>query len=135
MAQLDRNQLRTNQTLILLAVAAALLLGHPAPVAAMALALLLGLFGPDPLAGARRLLRVPDHPEREDVRPHRFARGLAGGMLAASALLWSPGHSLPATLLALVVAALAALSLGSGFCLGCFLYYQLKLLPHRLRRN
>jgi len=30
-------------------------------MAAMALALLLGLVGPDPLAGARKLLRVPDH--------------------------------------------------------------------------
>ena len=121
--------------MILLAVVAALLLGHPAPVAAMALVLLLGLLGPDPLVAARRMLRVPDHPEREDARPHRFARVLAGSMLAASALLWSAGHLFPAILLALLVAALAALSLGSGFCLGCFLYYQLKLLPHRLRQN
>jgi len=134
-ARIDRNQLRTNQSLTLLAVATSLLLQHPAPMAAMALALLLGLVGPDPLAGARKLLRVPDHPIREDARPHRFARGLAGGMLATSTLLWSLGHALPAALLALAVGALAALSLGSGFCLGCFLYYQLKLLPHRLRQN
>jgi hypothetical protein len=62
----------------------------------------------------------------DDPRPHRFAMGMAASfMLVASGflLLWN----LPVVgwLLAGLVALLAAINLLSGFCAGCFTYYQL----------
>lgn len=82
----------------------------------------------------RRLLarRLPGAPT-EAASLQRFNLSLAAGMLAAAQVAFFLGAPALGWALALVVAGAAALAL-AGFCVGCFLYYQLKLARHRLRR-
>jgi hypothetical protein len=61
----------------------------------------------------------------DDPQPHLFAQGLGGIFLVLStAALWLGLPVVGWTLAALVIA-LAAINLFLGFCLGCFIYYQL----------
>ncbi len=61
----------------------------------------------------------------DDPRPHLFAQGLGGIFLVLSAAaLWLGAPVIGWTLAAIVIA-LAAINLFLGFCLGCFIYYQL----------
>ena len=67
--------------------------------------------------------QIPDHPE-----PHRFAQGFGAVVMGAAVLvLWFGPGSLGWGL-AWLVAALAALNLFGGICVGCAMYYWL----HRL---
>ncbi len=63
----------------------------------------------------------------DDPAPHRFAQGVGATFLIASSLvLWlAPGAAVVGWTLDLIVFALSLVNLTVGFCLGCFVYYQL----------
>lgn len=66
---------------------------------------------------------VNDNPE-----PHNFAQGLGGAFTAGSTVALLLGVPTLGWILAWVVIGLAALNLFGGFCVGCFVYYQLNKL-------
>jgi hypothetical protein len=61
----------------------------------------------------------------DDPRPHLFAQGLGGVFLVLSAAALWLGLPVFGWMLAGIVVVLAAVNLLLGFCMGCFLYYQL----------
>lgn len=61
----------------------------------------------------------------DDPHPHLFAQGLGGVVLIAALAAWAVGLSAVTWALAGVVIVLAGINLVTGFCLGCFVYYQL----------
>ena len=61
----------------------------------------------------------------DDPRPLLFAQGLGGIFLVRSAVALWLGLPVVGWTLAGIVIALAAINLFLGFCLGCFIYYQL----------
>lgn len=63
--------------------------------------------------------------EMEDPRPPRFAASVGVAFLAAASLAFAAGASGLGWGLALVVAALAALSAVTGICVGCEMYLLL----------
>ena len=63
---------------------------------------------------------VEDNPE-----PHNFAQGLGAAFLAGSTIALLLSAPVLGWVLLWIVVALAALNLFGGFCVGCFLYYQL----------
>lgn len=131
MAPVDKNQLRFNQALLVLGGGLALFCG-PWPAYLLAALFALSFTPLDPLARLFRLLRVPEHPAKEDPRPHAFARALGTAFLTLGALFYALGLAPLGLGLTLAVALLAALNLTLGFCLGCFFYYQLRLFRYRL---
>jgi len=61
----------------------------------------------------------------DDPQPHLFAQGLGGIFLVLSAAALWLGAPVVGWALAATVIVLASLNLFLGFCLGCFIYYQL----------
>jgi len=61
----------------------------------------------------------------DDPAPHRFAQGVGAAVLALATLALLVGAGTVGWLLAGLVAALALLNVGVGFCAGCFIYFQL----------
>lgn len=61
----------------------------------------------------------------DDPRAHLFAQGVGALFLLASTLAFVSGAALAGWILAGIVVVLAAVNLFAGFCLGCFMYYQL----------
>ncbi|AEB12840.1 DUF4395 domain-containing protein [Marinithermus hydrothermalis] len=131
----DRNQLLFNQTLIVVGVLLSLLTGRAEGVYLLAALMASQHLGLDFMVALKRGLRIPARPVDEDPRPHRFARSVGAAFLIAAALAFSLGAPLVGWGLALVVALLAFINLAFGFCLGCFMYYQFRLLRHRLGLN
>lgn len=72
--------------------------------------------------------------EYEDRRLMRFNNLIATLLLGLAQLAFVLGAPAIGWALALMVAAAAAIAL-AGFCVGCFLYYQLKLQRSRLFRS
>lgn len=72
--------------------------------------------------------------EYEDRRLIRFNNLIATLLLGLAQLAFVLGAPAIGWALALMVAAAAAIAL-AGFCVGCFLYYQLKLQRSRLFRS
>lgn len=70
----------------------------------------------------------------EDARPPRFANLLGAALLWAAAAAGAGGLRGPATALGGLVAVLALLSAGTGFCAGCFVY-RLGALLRGVRRG
>ena len=66
---------------------------------------------------------IVDNPE-----PHRFAQGFGGIAVAMGLIALLAGQSTIGWALVWMVIALAALNLFVGFCVGCFVYYQLNRL-------
>lgn len=62
----------------------------------------------------------------DDPNPHRFAQGVGAVFLLVASMVFfftsAPGIGLA---LDLIVFVLAAINLTTGFCAGCFVYYQL----------
>jgi hypothetical protein len=81
--------------------------------------------------GKRLFARQIPTAEREDRRMQHFNNAIATILLGAAQLAFLAGATALGWILALMVAAAAALAL-AGFCIGCFLYYQLKLQRYRL---
>ncbi|ADH62519.1 MAG: DUF4395 domain-containing protein [Deinococcota bacterium] len=128
----DRNQLRFNQTLLTVLVPGALLLQQPWVVGVLFVLMVSQHLPYDLMALLKRVLRIPRQPVDEDPRPHRFARTVGAVFLGLSGLLFLLGVPVAGWGLAIIVALLAAINLTTGFCLGCFLYFQLRLLRFRL---
>ncbi len=122
----DRNQLRFNQTLLVLTLPLAALLDLPWLVYALFLLLASQHTPLDLMVALKRLLRLPPHVVEEDPRPHRFARFLGAVFLGLASLALLLGLKGVGYTLALLVALLAFINLAFGFCLGCFLYLHLR---------
>lgn len=128
----DHSALRVNQASIIFFLALAFLLNQLWLVVFVAAVMWIGTLAPQ--AGLfklfyQRVLKplriVRPAPKADDPRPHLFAQGVGALVLTlGSAALFA---GLPALGWALVgvVVALAAVNLFLGFCMGCFMYYQL----------
>ena len=135
-APLDRTALRVNQASIIVLLAVGFVLDQAWLVAFVCAVMAVGTAFPraalfqrfyrDVLRPAG-LLR-PDM-QIEDGAPHRFAQGLGALVLLAASIALFAGAAALGWGLAFVVIALAAINLIFGFCVGCFVYFQL----HRLR--
>lgn len=107
--------------------------GHPAPVAAVALVLgaaVLSGWRLDLYAALWRRVVVPlvgPTDEREAAAPHRFAKlmGAVGASLATALVVG--GLPLAGYAVAAAVGLAATLSATTGFCIGCRLYRQVAL--------
>ena len=128
----DYSALRVNQALIIALLALAFLLNQPWLVVIVAAVMWIGTLVPR--AGLFKLfykhvlkpLRlVRPAPKPDDPAPHLFAQGVGALFLTAGSLALLAGASVLGWLLVGVVIALAAVNLFLGFCLGCFMYYQL----------
>ncbi|HAJ38676.1 MAG TPA: DUF4395 domain-containing protein [Chloroflexi bacterium] len=130
--KVDQTALRFNQASIILLLVAAFLLDAVWLVAFVAAVMLVGTIWPQAglfkqvyARGFKPAGLLKAHVIDDDPQPHLFAQGLGGIFLALStAALWL-GVPLVGWLLAALVIVLAAINLFLGFCLGCFIYYQL----------
>ena len=130
----DHSAIATNQATVILLLVAAFIFNAPLLAGLVAVFMLAGAALGKPgfawlYTGLLRPLGLvkaevfPDNPE-----PHRFAQGFGGvvtlgGILALMAVLGGLGWALT-----WLVAALAALNLFGGFCVGCAMYYWLNRL-------
>lgn len=128
----DHSALRFNQASIISLLALAFVFDQPWLVAFVAAVMWIGTFVPQ--AGLFKLiyqhvlkpLRIlRPAPQADDPRPHLFAQGVGALVLTAASVALFGGLSVLGWALAGVVVALAAVNLFLGFCLGCFMYYQL----------
>lgn len=129
---LDRNALRFNQASIITLLVLAFVLNQPWLVAAVAAVMAVGTVWPaaalfksiyQTVVRPRGWLRPDVAPDTADA--HLFAQGVGAlFLIAGSAALFS-GAAVVGWALAWVVTILAAVNLFFGFCLGCFIYYQL----------
>jgi hypothetical protein len=130
--KVDHTALRVNQTCIITLLALALLFDWWWLVAAVGAVMLIGTWWPNAglfkLFYARLLkpagLLKPDLVV-DEPQPHLFAQGVGALFLAVSTLALLAGAALLGWVLAGIVIALAAVNLFAGFCVGCFLYFQL----------
>lgn len=132
--RVDTHLLKFSQAWVVLLSAAAFLLQWRWLVVVGAIALLIS--AAIPAVGPFRLLYrwvvVPTRLLRpriveDDPAPHRFAQGAGAAFLIASSLVLylAPGAAVVGWALDLVVLFLAFINLTVGFCMGCFVYYQL----------
>lgn len=119
---------RFNQAVLATALAAGFLVDWPPVVPLFAVVLLAGAalgprYGPF-LALYANIIRPRLGPpaELEDPRPPRFSAALGVGVLGAASVAFLAGSAVVGWGLALLVAALAALSATTGVCVGCEIY-------------
>jgi hypothetical protein len=136
----DSNILRFNQISIVFLLSLSAALNLPMLVGLVAAVMLLGtieprlaLFKQAYARFVRPILRLSNQLVEEDPRPHNFAQGLGGVFLLVSSLAFLFGLPVLGWVIAGLVVALALLNLTTGICAGCFLYFQWRLLPHRLQ--
>jgi len=93
------------------------------------------LFGPalNPVValGKRLLAARIQGSEREDRQLQRFNNAIAASLLGLAQVAFLAELPAVGWVLSLLVATAAAVAL-AGFCLGCFLYFQLKRVKYRL---
>ena len=130
-APIDPRGPRFNQAVLATALAAGFLVDWRPVVPLFALVLLAGAalgprYGPF-LALYAKVVRPRLGPpaELEDPRPPRFSAALGVIVLSAATLAFLAGSAVVGWGLALVVAALAALSATTGVCVGCEIYLLL----------
>jgi len=135
-APIDPRGPRFNQAVLATALLVGFLVDWRPVVPLFALVLLAGAalgpkYGPF-LALYAKVIRPRLGPPREmeDPRPPRFASSVGVLFLGAGTLAFAAGHPGVAWGLALIVAALAALSATTGICVGCEIY----ILATRRRR-
>jgi ABC-type uncharacterized transport system permease subunit len=134
----DPNVLRFNQISLVTLIVIAALTNTPALVAILGAILLAGSFNPK-LALFKNLysslvrpaLRLAVNRVPDDPRAHNFAQTLGGIFLIVATLAFLVGSNLVGWTLAALVASLALVNLTTQFCVGCFLYFQLRMLQHR----
>lgn len=128
----DYSALRFNQASIITLLALGFVLNQPWLVVFVAAVMWIGTFLPQ--AGLFKLIYqhvlkplriVRSAPKADDPRPHLFAQGVGALVLTLSSLALLAGLPLLGWALAGVVVALAAINLFLGFCMGCFMYFQL----------
>ena len=130
--KVDQSALRVNQVSIISLLIIAFLLDQPWLVAFVAAVLTVGTWWPRAalfkLLYARLLKPLGWLRPRvvaDDPQPHLFAQGVGGTFLLASTLAFAAGSALLGWALAWIVIVLAGVNLFAGFCLGCFIFYQL----------
>lgn len=131
---IDHSAIKTGQTLAIVILLAAFVLDRWEPVAALAGAFLVTSvffeWGPFALLYRWPLkplgLVAPDL-RTDNVQPHRFGQavGAVTAALAAAALYFN--YAILGWMLVWVLIALTAISF-MGWCIGCFIYYQLNRL-------
>jgi hypothetical protein len=130
--KVDQTALKFNQASIILLLALAFLLDAIWLVAFVAAVMVVGTIWPN--AGLfkqfyGRVLKsrgwLKPNVIADDPRQHLFAQGLGGIFLVLSTAALLLGPPLLGWALAAAVIVLAAINLFLGFCLGCFIYYQL----------
>jgi molybdopterin converting factor small subunit len=129
-SEVDYSALRANQAAVIGLVIGAFVADAPIVVGLTGLAMLIGSAAGRPGFAAlyragRALGRLRPDRVRDNPQPHLFAQSLGGAFLALSLLCLAVGLSTAGWVLAWIVAALAALNLFGGFCVGCALYYWL----------
>ena len=136
--KVDQTALRFNQASIIFLLVVAFVADWPWLVALVAIVMLIGTVLPDAglfktfytrylkPAGILKPNLVADAPQ-----PHLFAQGVGGIFLAFSTLAFLLGQPAAGWALAGIVVVLAAVNLFLGFCLGCFMYYQLARIGFR----
>ncbi len=129
---IDHTALKFNQAAIISLLLLAFLLDQVWLVGFVGLVMLVGTWWPQ--AGLfkllySRLLKPAGllKPEllADEQQPHLFAQGLGGLFLAISLGAFWASLPLVGWLVVGMVAVLAAINLFLGFCLGCYLYYQM----------
>lgn len=130
--KVDMTALKFNQVSIIILLVLAFLLDSVWLVAFVAAVMVVGTLWPD--AGlfkqfyARALKPagwLKPNVIEDDPQPHLFAQGLGGIFLVLSAAALWLGLPVVGWMLAGIVVVLASVNLFLGFCLGCFIFYQL----------
>jgi hypothetical protein len=130
--KVDQTALKFNQASIITLLVLSFLLDATWLVAFVAAVMLVGTIWPQ--AGLfkqfyGRVLKsrgwLKPNVIEDDPQQHLFAQGLGGVFLVLSTAALLLGLPLLGWALAALVVALAAVNLFLGFCLGCFIYYQL----------
>jgi hypothetical protein len=130
--KVDQTALKFNQASIILLLVLAFLLNAVWLVAFVAAVMVVGTLWPQAGLFKQLYARVFEPAGwlkaniiDDDPKPHLFAQGLGGIFLVLSvATLWL-GQPVVGWVLAGVVIVLASINLFLGFCVGCFIYYQL----------
>jgi hypothetical protein len=130
LTNVDHAAIKTNQAVIILLNILAFILNAPWLAGIVALMMILGTILKIPgfkfvyrilkSAGIAKPDIIPDNPE-----PHRFAQGFGGVVMLVGTIALFTGIPLLGWVLVWMVAALAALNLFGGFCVGCAVYYWL----------
>ncbi|MDX2007263.1 MAG: DUF4395 domain-containing protein [Meiothermus sp.] len=128
----DLNQLRFNQFFLTLLIPLAVLTGQHWLVGVLFVLMISQHLGFDGLVWLKKRSGVGPFLRDEDPRPHRFARTVGAVFLGAATLGYVLGWTALGSSLALTVAALALLNLTTKICVGCFMYFQLRMLRYRL---
>ena len=130
--KVDQTALKFNQASIILLLVLAFLLDSVWLVAFVAAVMVVGTLWPNAglfkqiyARGLKPAGLLKANVIADDPRPHLFAQGLGGIFLVLSAAALWLGLPVVGWTLAGIVIALAAINLFLGFCLGCFIYYQL----------
>jgi hypothetical protein len=130
--KIDHTALRVNQACIIAFLVLAFLVDWWWLVAAVGAVMLVGTLWPS--AGLFKLfyarilkpagLLKPDL-MADEQQPHLFAQGMGALFLLVATLALLAGAQTLGWLLVGIVVALAAVNLFFGFCMGCFMYFQL----------
>jgi Domain of unknown function (DUF4395) len=130
--KIDHTALKFNQASIITLLIVAFLLNQIWLVPFVAVVMLVGTWWPQ--AGLFKLFYVralkpagllkPDLVV-DEAQPHLFAQGVGGLFLAVSTLAFMLGSAWLGWVLAGIVVVLAAVNLFLGFCVGCFIYFQM----------
>lgn len=130
--KVDHTALRFNQASIIVLLILAFLLDQRWLVAFVAAVMLVGTWWPGAglfkfvyARGLKPAGILKPNPITDTPQPHLFAQGVGGLFLLASTLALYLGAPVMGWVLAAIVVVLAAVNLFLGFCVGCFMYYQL----------
>jgi hypothetical protein len=130
--KVDQSALKFNQASIILLLVLAFLFNAAWLVAFVAAVMVVGTLWPGAglfkqiyARGLKPAGLLKPNVIADDPRPHLFAQGLGGIFLVLSAAALWLGLPVVGWTLAAIVIALAAINLFLGFCMGCFIYYQL----------
>jgi hypothetical protein len=135
MAQpIDHAAIKTGQILSIATLVAAYILNYWEFVAALAAIFLLTAikleWGPFSLlyrVVLRRLGLVRPDMRSDNQQPHRFGQAVGAATAAAAAVVIYTGHDVAGWALVMALIVLTAISF-MGWCIGCFIYYQLNRL-------
>lgn len=128
-----------NRATLVVGIVAGILLQQPLLTTVLFLILLPSVLGGQrwsliAAVGRKLFARQIPHAEREDRRLIRFNTMIAFALLGLAQVAFVIGLPAVGWALALMVAAAASVAL-AGFCVGCFLYYQLRLNRYRFFRR
>ena len=131
----DQSVIKVSQSATISVMVFAFIVDSWVLVALVASVNLIGVLSPSVALWRQLYLRVlkPSgiiHPQviHDNPEPHSFAYGVGGVFAAVSVIILVTGSDIIGWILGWFLIGLAAFNLFAGFCLGCFLYYQL----HRL---